>query len=241
MLSQHALRTAVTRNPECLKVTFSGIWRHVDNWVQHVWSVPETEVVLSQPWKLGCCVRSHAFTPMATNFLRCPPASWAAWLEPRLPLAPVRNSFVLATKTVQWDGPAQLPSLPLPTQVLFPERRGTELKATRMSEGHGGSTGSHRVNKHLLTNDFPKNLPKGPRMNNSEFLWTHRGDCWAESPQWAGHTYHAGVHRAGLVAGAYHPRGDGLHVKVGPALLRRDDAHFSLLQLERHWRCAEET
>lgn len=55
-----------------------------------------------------------------------------------------------------------------------------------------------------------------------------------------GTTYHARVDCAGLVAGAYHPRGDGLHVKVGLALLQGNDADFSLLQLERHWRREKE-
>lgn len=48
-------------------------------------------------------------------------------------------------------------------------------------------------------------------------------------------TYHAWVDCAGLIAGTYHPGGDGLHVKVGLAVLQRDDADFSLLQLKRHW------
>lgn len=47
--------------------------------------------------------------------------------------------------------------------------------------------------------------------------------------------YHARVHGTRLVAGAYHPRGDGLHVEVGLALLQGDDADLSLLQLKRHW------
>lgn len=33
-------------------------------------------------------------------------------------------------------------------------------------------------------------------------------------------TYHARVHGAGLIAGTYHPGGDGLHVEVGLTLLQ---------------------
>lgn len=46
--------------------------------------------------------------------------------------------------------------------------------------------------------------------------------------------YHAWVHSARLVAGTYHPTGDGLHVKIGLAALQRNDADLSLLQLKGH-------
>lgn len=55
-------------------------------------------------------------------------------------------------------------------------------------------------------------------------------DCW----QGRKAAYHAGVHGARLIASTDHPIGDGLHVKIGLALLQRDNADLSLLQLKGH-------
>lgn len=52
--------------------------------------------------------------------------------------------------------------------------------------------------------------------------------------------YHARVHGAGLIAGTYHPVGDGLHVKVGLALLQRNNADLPFLQLKGHYIQKEE-
>lgn len=55
-------------------------------------------------------------------------------------------------------------------------------------------------------------------------------DCWPSQKA----AYHARVHGASLIASTYHPTGDGLHVKIGLALLQRDNADLSLLQLKGH-------
>lgn len=67
---------------------------------------------------------------------------------------------------------------PVAEAGALPHVEDEKLKARWASEGievvrlRALDAGHHSVNKHLLTNRFPKTVPEGPHTNNSEFIWT---------------------------------------------------------------------
>lgn len=78
------------------------------------------------------------------------------------------------------------------------------------------------------------NVPEGPLMTCEQLCKLTKvmadRECWHSRKA----AYHARVHSAGLIASTYHPIGDGLHVKIGLALLQRNNADLPFLQLKGH-------
>lgn len=123
-------------------------------------------------------------------------------------------------------------------RVMFPKQEVRKQKPTwvRGMEVVQGiawvlDEGKTPVNKHLVTNDVQKG-------HTWIILSLYRPMKAIAERSLPGHrkaAYHARVDGARLVAGTDHPRGNGLHVKVGLTLLQGNNVDFAFLQLKRHW------